>query len=305
MNILMSFKMAVSSIVSNKARSALTMLGIIIGVLAVIVMVNLVTASTMSIKEWMDQMAQNVLEVNIWNSNDTTRTFKPSDMAKLAAETDGIEYQTPSVSGNVSVKNANRTFNNGIEGVNEHYADIMRRELAYGSFFSETDVNLRMPVAVIGEYVRQSLFGMRNPVGQDIKIGGEIFKVVGVLEQKNSELSEWGDDAKVYIPYTKALRLLKRTNVDMYYVSVEDPSQSGAAQTAIENALYNAYQSRDYWVYNQAEHMQNISSEMQGMTLLAAAIAGISLLVGGIGIMNIMLVSVTERTKSNGEKSIG
>lgn len=134
MNILMSFKMAVSSIVSNKARSALTMLGIIIGVLAVIVMVNLVTASTMSIKEWMDQMAQNVLEVNIWNSNDTTRTFKPSDMAKLAAETDGIEYQTPSVSGNVSVKNANRTFNNGIEGVNEHYADIMRRELAYGSF---------------------------------------------------------------------------------------------------------------------------------------------------------------------------
>lgn len=307
MSILMSFKMAMKSILSNKVRSVLTMLGIIIGVLAVIVMVNLVNASMMGMREWMDKMGTNIIEVSIYRQGETTRNVSPSDMEQLARDNpDVIQYISPSLYNSLKVKNGNRNFTANINGVGEHYAEINKRTMRYGEFFSKSDINNRSSVAVLGEYSRQKLFGGQNPVGQEIRINGEVFTVVGVLDQMESELTEWGDDSGVYIPYTRAMRLFKNNSVTEYTVTSVDENNSKEAEALIKNFLYNKFQREDYWVYNQAESLQEMNNEINSMTLLAAAIAGISLLVGGIGIMNIMLVTVTERTREIGiRKAVG
>ncbi len=307
MSILMSFKMAIKSIFSNKVRSILTMLGIIIGVLAVIVMVNLVNASMMGMREWMDKMGTNIIEVSIYRQGDTTRSVGPAQMEQLARDNpDVIEYISPNISGNKTVKSGNRNYNGRITGVGDHYAEINKRALKYGDFFSSSEVRNRSSVAVIGEYTRQKLFGNRNPVGQTIRIDGEVFTVIGVFEQMESELTEWGEDAGVWIPYTRAMRLFKSNVINDYTVTSVDENNSKAAETLIRNYLFKIFQTEDYWVYNQAESLQEMNQEINGMTFLAAAIAGISLLVGGIGIMNIMLVTVTERTREIGiRKAVG
>lgn len=307
MGIFMSFKMAINSILSNKARSVLTMLGIIIGVLAVIVMVNLVNASMMGMKEWMDKMGTNIIEVSIYRQGDTTRNVSPSDMEQLARDNpDVIQYVSPQITNSKMVKNGNRNYDARIWGVGEHYSEINKRAMSYGDFFSASDVRNRASVAVLGEYSRQKLFGNRDPVGQTIRVDGEMFTVIGVFEQTDSELSEWGDDSVIYIPYTRAMRLFKNKNITYYTVTSVDEDNSKAAETLVKDYLYKIFQTEDYWVYNQAENLQEMNQEINGLTLLAAAIAGISLLVGGIGIMNIMLVTVTERTREIGiRKAVG
>lgn len=307
MGIFMSFKMAVSSIVSNKARSFLTMLGIIIGVMAVIIMVNLVNASMMGMKEWMDKMGTNIIEVSIYRDGSTTRNVGPEQMEQLARENpDVIQYISPTVSGSKMIKNGNRNYNGRVNGVGNHYAEINKRNMSYGEFFSSSEVANRASVAIIGEYTRQKLFGNRDPVGQQIRIDGEVFTVMGVFEQTESELAEWGDDAGVWIPYTRAMRLFKSNIVNEYTVTSVDENNSKNAEKLIKDYLYKIFRTEDYWIYNQAENLQEMNQEINGLTLLAAAIAGISLLVGGIGIMNIMLVTVTERTREIGiRKAVG
>lgn len=308
MNILMSFKMALQSIASNKIRSILTMLGIIIGVLSVIVMVNLVTASMLDMKKWMDKMGPNVVELYVNRYGKTTRNVTPRDVAETAKNNpDVFLYTTPIVDGNATVKNANRNMNGRIKGVSSHYAEIQKRELKYGKFFTEADENNLSEVAVIGEYVRQKLFGDRNPVGQTIKISGEIFTVVGVFEQQYDQLQEWGDDSEIAIPYTRAMRILKTSDVSEYIIASTSADTASAAADEVKRLFANVYGTEDaVFVYNQAEDMQQMNDQINSMTLLAAAIAGISLLVGGIGIMNIMLVTVTERTKEIGiRKAVG
>ena len=305
MRLFMSFKMAVQSIISNKVRSMLTMLGIIIGVLAVIIMVNLVNASMMGMREWMDRMGDNIIQANVYSRG--TRSVAPSDLEKLAKENpDIILYTSPVLESYKTVKNSNRNFNGSCYGVSEHFGDIQKMKMAYGSFFSRSEVDSRASVAVIGEYVRQKLFGSRNPVGQTIKISGEVFTVVGVCEQINDELTEWGADARVMIPYTRAMRLFKDTNISEYYISSTSSDTAKAAQEKVEECFRTILKNDNFWVYNEAENLQEMNKEINGLTLLAAAIAGISLLVGGIGIMNIMLVTVTERTHEIGiRKAVG
>ena len=307
MGILMSFKMAISSIVSNKARSVLTMLGIIIGVLAVIVMVNLVNASMMGMKEWMDKMGTNIIEVSIYHQGNTTRRVGPAQMEQLARDNpDVIQYISPLINSNKIIKNGNRNYNATVTGVGFRYAEINKRTMRFGEFFSSGDVRNRASVAVIGEYARQKLFGSRDPVGQSIRIDGEVFTVIGVFDQTNSELTGWGEDAGVWIPYTRAMRLFKTNAVNEYTVTSVDENNSKEAEKLVKDYLYKIFQTEDYWIYNQAENLQEMNQEINGLTLLAAAIAGISLLVGGIGIMNIMLVTVTERTREIGiRKAVG
>ena len=305
MRLFMSFKMAMQSILSNKIRSVLTMLGIIIGVLAVIVMVNLVNAEMMGMREWMDRMGDNILQANVYSRG--TRKVMPADMEQLAEDNpDTILYVSPRLESYKTVKSGNRNYNGSVSGVSEHYGDIQKLEMALGSFFSRADINGRASVAVIGEYVRQKLFGNRNPVGQEIKIAGEVFTVVGVYEQVNDELTEWGEDSRVLIPYTRAMRLFKNTDVSEYYISSTTSDTAKAAQEKVEELFRSILKNEDFWVYNEAENLQEMNQQINGLTLLAAAIAGISLLVGGIGIMNIMLVTVTERTREIGiRKAVG
>ncbi|MCH5187152.1 MAG: ABC transporter permease [Oscillospiraceae bacterium] len=308
MGIFLSFKMALQSIASNKVRSLLTMLGIIIGVLSVIVMVNIVTSAAMGMREWMDQMDPNVIELYVNRQSTTTRRVTPEDVEQVVKDNpDVLTFASPLVQGNATIKNENRNMNGRIYGTTPGYGLMKGNSLANGDFFTDNDVKNRGNVAVIGEYVRQKLFGNRNPVGQQIRISGEVFTVVGLLEQKREELSEWGDDARIIIPYTRAQRLLKNNRIDEYYVGTTDPKKSSEAVNLVKALFSKVYQTDNaVWVYNQAEDMQQLNEEINSMSLLAAAIAGISLLVGGIGIMNIMLVTVTERTREIGiRKAVG
>ncbi len=307
MGLFMSFRMALQNILSNKARSILTMLGIIIGVLSVIVMVNIVTASMLDMREWMDKMGTNIIEASVYGNSGTTRQITPADIEKLVEENpDCLMYSSPRVNGSATVKSANRNFNGQVEGVSNQYGSIMKLEMQYGSFFARSDLDTRASVAVIGEYPRQQLFGSRNPIGETIRINGEVFTVIGVYKQIDSELTEYGQDARIYIPYSRAMRIFKNNNVTEYVFASTESSTSKAAENAIKDLLFKRFQSEEYWVYNQAENMQEMNEQINGMTLLAAAIAGISLLVGGIGIMNIMLVTVTERTREIGiRKAVG
>ncbi len=308
MNVVMSFKMALQSIASNKVRSLLTMLGIIIGVLAVIIMVNMVTAAAMGMREWMDQMDANVIELYVNRYGETTRRVTPTDVDKVVKDNpDLLTFAAPVIEGGGRVKNGNRNLNGRIYGTSPGYGLMKNSALSGGSFFTSSDVKNRSSVAVIGEYVRRQLFGGRDPVGQEIRIEGEVFTVVGLLKQQSEELNEWGDDARIVIPYTRAQRLMKNARINEYFVGVTDPKISTQAVDKIKELFKRIYQDDNaVYVYNQAENMQQLNEEINSMSLLAAAIAGISLLVGGIGIMNIMLVTVTERTREIGiRKAVG
>lgn len=308
MSIFMSFKMSLQSIYANKVRSLLTMLGIIIGVTSVIVMVNMVTASMLGMKKWMSTMDPNVIQIYVSRHGETSRNVSAADVERCVKENpDCLLYAAPILEGGAMMKNGNRNMSAQICGTSPGYGRMNRGKVDKGRFFTDGELSSRANVAVIGEYVRQKLFGSRNPVGSKVRISGEVFTVVGLLKQQNDELYEYGEDSVVLIPYTRAERLLKNRDISQYYIAATDQSRSEEAVAKIRELFYKTYQTEDaFWIYNQAESMKQMNDEINAMTLLAAAIAGISLLVGGIGIMNIMLVSVTERTKEIGiRKAVG
>lgn len=309
MNIFMSFKMALQSIWGAKVRSFLTMLGIIIGVAAVIVLVNMVTATTLEMHRQLESMGTNLINVSIsrggWGQ---TRSVSIADIEKIASDNeDTIDTVTPIVQSRGVAKYGSSNTTSTLYGVNEHYSTIRNRAVSSGRFLTESDVSNRASVVIIGEYVRSELFGTQNPIGQQIKINNEVFNVVGLLEQKSSSLSQGGEDDCLIIPYSRATRLIRNTNINSFAVSANGADNMTAATTAIESFLYKKFKSDNYYtVSNQADQIDTIDDALGSMTLLMAGIAGISLVVGGIGIMNIMLVTVTERTREIGiRKAIG
>lgn len=309
MNVFMSFKMALDSILSSKVRSFLTMLGIIIGVAAVIILVNMVTATTLDMRNQLESMGTNLINVSISRGGwGMTRSVSVAEIEKIAEEnTDSIEYITPVVNSRSTVKYGNSNVSTTLYGVNEHYGKIRNRAVSNGRFLTQSDIDNRAPVVLIGEYVRMELFGGQNPVGQQIKINNEVFTVIGLLEKKSSNVSQGSDDDVVIIPYSKATRLLRNANINSFAVSAKSADTMSQATSAIEAVLYRKFKSSNFYtVTNQADQIDTIDDALGSMTLLMAGIAGISLIVGGIGIMNIMLVTVTERTREIGiRKAIG
>ncbi len=309
MNVFMAFKMAIESIRSSKIRSLLTMLGVIIGVAAVIILVNIVTAATLSMRTELESMGTNLIQVSIsrggWGQ---TRSVSLKEVEELAEEnSDIISAVSPVVTSMGTIKYGTNNVNTSITGVSEDYSDIRSLDMEEGRFISEADIEGRSNVVVIGEYIRKELFGTESPIGQTVKINNEKFTVVGLLKAKSTNASAGGEDDVMLLPYSRATRLIRNANINSFMVSAVSSDYMTEATEAIEDFLYKKFKNDDYYnVLNTAELIDTIDDALSVMSLLMAGIAGISLVVGGIGIMNIMLVTVSERTREIGiRKAIG
>lgn len=309
MTVWMNFKMAISSVWSSKVRSFLTMLGIIIGVAAVIVLVSMVSASTKSMKEELESMGTNLVSVQILNRGwGSGRSVSVEEIETVCEQNkDYIAACSPLVSSMAVVKYGGENMTSSLMGVNSNYTEIRNREAVEGRFLTEADIASRNNVCVIGQYVVNEVFGGREAVGQEVKINGEMFTVVGVLDQKSSNATAGGDDDVVMMPYTKAQRLIRNSGITSFVVSATSSDYTSVVTAVLENFLYKKFKNDDFYnVTDNASTIESIDEALAPMAALAAGIAGISLIVAGIGIMNIMLVTVTERTREIGiRKSIG
>lgn len=307
MSLVKLISLSTRSIMRNRMRSLLTSLGIIIGVCSVIVMVAIGQGSQQQIAKNIASMGTNLLMVMPPRGPGEANRLTESDLAKLKAESSFIEM----ISGSVQMSDTEVVGGSGnwpttVKGVQAGYPAIKRWAIADGEFFSQTDEATRNKVAVIGSTVAAKLFSDAEPVGQKLRIGSTIFTVTGVLASKGS--SGMGDDQDdvVMVPLSTALaRLQKDKYLGSIEMSVTREDQMKAAQEEVTTILREAHrlklgEANDFDVMNQADIIATASASAATLTTLLAAIAGVSLIVGGIGIMNIMLVSVTERTREIG-----
>lgn len=305
MNMKQSFSLALKSLKTSKMRSFLTMLGIIIGVAAVIILTSMVDSMKQMMVDEFESMGTNLITVNI-TSRGGNRTVEPEDMIELVEEKETLAAVSPNITIPAYVKNGNENQSTTCIGTSENYHEINNLEIDSGRYLSYIDVERRQKSCVIGSYVAESVFQGTNPLGQVIKINGYSFTVVGVAAEK-ADSSESSQDDRVYLPYTVARTLTFMSRISEYSFSAADKDRLDEAIEDIEAALYKVYQSDDYYNVSSVSAMVDTLDELTGtLTLILVGIAGISLLVGGIGIMNIMLVSVTERTREIGvRKSLG
>ena len=304
MNILESVELAVKNIVSSKTRTLLTMLGIIIGVAAVIVIVGLGNGLEGYIADSFSSMGTNTLTVSVL-SRGSTRTLEVEDMYEIVAENSQyLDLCSPTAGMMGSVKIGSDTTSTSVSGVSEDYLKIKDYAVDKGRGLQYSDILQRARVCVVGAYVDQAYFG-GNAVGQTLRVGGTSLTIVGVAAQQGDKLEEGGTDDYLYLPYSTASRLSGR--VSTYTVTVKSEDTLAESKAALENALYRFFDSDDFYtVISMSEMLETMTSMINVLVLVLAGIAAISLVVGGIGIMNIMLVSVTERTREIGiRKSLG
>ena len=304
--IFQSVKMAKKSILGNKARSALTMLGIIIGVASVILLTGIGNGATKMISDSISSMGTKLITVNLTKISGT-RTVDMDDITEyISSKPELYSSITPYITSNAQVKVGTENYRASLEGTDPNYETIRNVSLASGRFINENDVEKRSKVVVVGMYVQTELFGGMSPIGEKIKINGENFTVIGVYETVGSTVSEYSD-GDVTIPYTTAMRFIKNKNISTYYLEASTEDNVESAVDDIEIFLTRKLGNDDgYNVSNIAEMLDTMNEMMGTMTAMLAGIAGISLVVGGIGVMNIMTVSVSERTREIGiRKAIG
>lgn len=304
MNFITALKLSIKGIFSSKTRTFLTMLGVIIGVCAVIVLTSLGQGTTASVTENIESMGSNILSITI-----TGRGIKEDltyDEVLEFKDIEGVTNVSPVVSGSGTIKNGNNSMDIQFEGIDQNYEEVRNHTVQYGRSINHLDVNNSNRVALLGIEVVNELFDGQNPIGQDVYIDGTKFKVVGVLEQKGTSMTG-NNDEKVLIPLTTAQRLNGSMGVKSLYIQSESSDVVNDVQDNVTNFLTKKFDDEEaFRVFNQAEILSTVSEVTGTLTLMLGGIAAISLLVGGIGIMNIMLVSVRERTREIGiRKAIG
>lgn len=306
MGFFQAYKMAIKSIAGNKVRSLLTMLGVIIGVAAVIAAVAFAQASTKSVTDSIQGLGTNLIQITITGRN-SNRNLTLDDLEKFTEENSNeVTAIAPQVSGSLTVKNGTKSRETNVNGTTQEYSIIKSVSVQEGRFLSTIDIDYRQKVAILGTAVVNDIFSGSNPIGQTVKINGMSFKVVGVLEQKFNG-QERSDDDQVIIPISVAQRLMRAAVIRNFAIQASTPEAVDSVMEKMNSLLTRIYKdTRSFRVFNQAQILSTLNTVTGTMMIILGGIATISLVVGGIGIMNIMLVSVTERTREIGiRKAIG
>lgn len=318
MSILESLANAIRGLLANKLRSILTMLGVIIGVGAIITTTAIGEGAKADITERIQTLGANILAVRPGQdrfrgrgSADSRKSLTVEDIAMLQERGKSFGYVTPELSNRAQVKYLNRNTNTTIVGTSPEYLVTANFTVERGSFFTAHDIRYRQRVCVLGKTVADALFGQTEPVGKTVKIRNIGFHVLGVMKEKGA--SGWRNpDDRVFIPYSTAMkRVFGAEYLSSISIQANDENLLQTAETEVTELLRKqhkiaANKELDFHVRNQAEFMETLEESSQTFTNMILGIAVVSLVVGGIGIMNIMLVSVTERTKEIGlRKAVG